>query len=85
MEREQANREFVVLDVHPINLGVARDRGLRARRVTIDQRFDSLRDLALDQPAHLDQAGAQTAQLFFILAIGVLCLGRVHRKYLFRT
>ena len=42
--------------------------------VALDQRIDRVGDLAFDQAAHLEQAGAQAAQFLFILPVGVLRL-----------
>ena len=74
MQREQPDTQLVGLDVHAVDFGVARDNLARLAGVAIDQRIDRFGDLALDQPAHLEQAGAQAAQLLFILAVGVLRL-----------
>jgi hypothetical protein len=47
--------------------------------VAIDQGLHRLRNLALDESAHLEETGAQAAQILLVLAIGVLRLRGVHR------
>ena len=74
MEGEQVEAALVALDIHPVHFGVAGDYRAGLFGIAIDQRADRLGDLTLDQPAHLDQSGAQLAQVLFILAIGVLRL-----------
>ena len=54
------------------------DHGARMVAVAFHQRFHRLRDLALDQAAHLEQAGAQAAQILFVLAISMLRLRGIH-------
>ncbi len=78
MQCEQPDTALVALDIHPVNFGVARDRLTGFCGIALDQRLDRVGNLTLDQTAHLEQAGAQAAQLLFILAIGMLRLGVVH-------
>ena len=78
MQREQPDALLVVIVVHPIHFFVALDHFARMIAVAIDQRVDRLRDLPLDQPAHLEQTGAQAAQILFVLPVRMLRLGIIH-------
>ncbi len=80
MQCEQTDALLVGLDVEPVDLGVARDDLARLDRVAIYQRFHRLGDLALDQPAHLEQVAAHGAQLLLVLAVGMLRLQVVHLR-----
>jgi hypothetical protein len=78
MQREQPDALLVVVDVHPIHFFVALDYLARVIAVAIDERIDRLGNLTLDQSAHLEQTGAQAAQIFFVLPVGMLRLRVIH-------
>jgi hypothetical protein len=78
MQREQPDTLLVVVVVHPIHFFVALNHFARMIAVAIDQRIDRFGDLALDQPAHLEQTGAQAAQILFVLPVGMLRLCAIH-------
>ena len=78
MQREQPDALLVVVVVHPIHFFVALNHFTRVLAVAIDQRIDRLGDLTLDQSAHLEQTGAQAAQILFVLPVRMLRLGVIH-------
>ena len=82
MQREQADTALVHFGVHAIDFDVARDRFTRLSGVAIDQRIDRFGNLALGQPAHLEQARPQAAQLLFVLTIRMLRLRVFHGCHL---
>jgi hypothetical protein len=78
MQRQEPDALFVVLGVHPVHFVVALNYFARVLAVAIHQRVHRLGNLTLDQSAHLEQPGAQAAQIFFVLPIGMLRLCTIH-------
>ena len=78
MEREQADALLVVIGVHLVDFVVALNHFAGVFAIAIDQRLDRLGDLPLHQSAHLEQTGAQAAQILFVLSVGMLRLCTVH-------
>ena len=72
MQREELEAQVVDLDVVPVHGVVPVDDGLRERAVALGQGTHGLRDLVLDEAAHLEDGGAQLRELLLVSAIGVL-------------
>ena len=68
---EQLEREVVDLDVEPVDRVVALDRDARERAIALGEAAHRLGDLILDEPAHLQQARAELAELALVGSIGV--------------